>query len=331
MSFRIRPDRSIAKNLRRLVRRELDRSLAAIAEPEALGVDETVHDVRRRCKKVRAVLRLMRPGLGAAYAVANADVRDAARELSSLRDAAATLVTFDDLMAAAHGERAPGDALTRLRAGLARRAQESAAADAAVPLAAAGERLARVRESVSGWSPDDDVAIVLDGLEANYRRARKAFRQCLDDPASEGFHEWRKRAKYGWHHAKLLHPIAPSALDPLAKRMKDLSDGLGDDHDLAVLREMILADPAGFGGDGGEEAIVLIDAVRADQQDRCLRLGARLYAESPGAQRARIGGYWAAWQALGRERPVGKIGELAGEPADRPPHADRVVEGAASR
>ena len=112
MSYRIRPDATVRTNVRRLVRRELARALAALDEPGALGLQETVHDVRKRCKKVRGVLRLARPGLGAEYGRANAEVRDAARELSPLRDAHATLATLDELIASTHGERAAGGALT---------------------------------------------------------------------------------------------------------------------------------------------------------------------------------------------------------------------------
>jgi hypothetical protein len=65
MSFRIDPDRPIRKNVRRLARHQLDRALADLAEPGALGLEETVHDVRKRCKKVRGLIRLVRPGLGA--------------------------------------------------------------------------------------------------------------------------------------------------------------------------------------------------------------------------------------------------------------------------
>src|SRR3954454_2056088 len=104
MSYRIRPGSAVRANVRRLARRELDRSLAALAEPAELGLPETVHDVRKRCKKVRGALRLARPGLGREYARANAGVRDAARELSALRDAHATLATFDPLMAATRGD-----------------------------------------------------------------------------------------------------------------------------------------------------------------------------------------------------------------------------------
>jgi CHAD domain-containing protein len=324
MSYRIRPDATIRKNVRRLVRRELDRALAALDDPGALGLQETVHDVRKRCKKVRGVLRLARPGLGAEYGRANAEVRDAARELSPLRDAHATLATFDELIASTQGERAAGGALDDVREALVRRADEAERADASRALALAAEGLARVRDRVGRWSPDDDLAILLSGLSRNYGQGRRAYRASLADPSGEAFHEWRKRAKYGWYHVRLLQPVAPSALGPLAKRLKDLSDGLGDEHDLAVLRGMILASPADF-GDGAEEAIALIDAVRGDLQDRCHRLGARLYAERPRAFGERVGGYWSAWHALGRERPVGAIDDLASEPADRPPDAAQLL------
>ena len=329
MSFRIDPDRPLPRNLRRLSRRQLDRALAALAEPGVLGLEETVHDVRKRCKKVRGLIRLVRPGLGREYRRANADVRDAARELSPLRDAHAMLGTFDDLIAATHGDQLPGEALAGVRAGLALRAAAAERADADVLLKRAGEHLARVRERLDRWAPEDDVAIVLSGLTENYRRGRRAFRHALDHPTDAALHEWRKRAKYGWHHAKLLHAVAPSVLGPLEKRLKDLSDGLGDDHDLAVLRTTILAAPRDFGGGASDEAIVLVDAARADLQDRCRRLGARLYAEPPRAFGQRVGRYWKAWHALGRERPVGEIGDLAREPADRPPVArELLVDGA---
>jgi CHAD domain-containing protein len=324
VSFRIRPDAAVRKNVRRLVGRELGRALAALDEPDALGLEETVHGVRKRCTRVRGVLRLARPGLGAEYARANAEVRDAARELSALRDAHATLATFDGLVASTHGERADAEGLREVRQALARRADAAGGGDAARALAAAAERLAAVDDRVGRWSPDDDVAILLEGLARNYAQGRRAARGARADPTAEAFHEWRKRAKYGWYHVRLLHPVAPSALGPLAKRLKDLSDGLGDEHDLAVLRLAIAAAPGDFGG-GTDAAVALIEAVRRDLQDRCHRLGARVYVERPQAFADRVGGYWSAWRALGRERPVGTIDALAGEPADRPPGAAQLL------
>jgi CHAD domain-containing protein len=326
MTFRIDPARPVQKNVRRLARHELDRALAALADPGELGLEETVHDVRKRCKKLRALIRLAQPGLGREYARANLEVRDAARELSSLRDARALLGTFDALVAATHADQLPRGSLARVRAGLVLRAREAEGADAGVLLGRASQRLQVVRDRLGRWSLDDDVSILLEGLAENHHRGRRAFRRCREELTDEALHEWRKRAKYEWHHAQLLQPIAPSALGPQEERLKDLSDGLGDDHDLAVLRATILAEPGRFGAD--DAATALIDAVRADLQDRCLRLGARLYAESSRAFGRRVGCYWTAWHALGRERPVGALGDLAVEPADRPPHADDLIPAA---
>lgn len=328
MAPRLRPDASVPKNVRRLARRDLDRALAALAAPADLGLADTVHDVRKRCKRVRAVLRLARPGLGKRYAPANRDVRDAARALSSLRDAHALLATFDDLVAATHGDRLPGDALGAVREGLARGARRAEAADPEDALEEAGRLLSRARDGVGRWSPPDDPAILVEGLVANHARARRAFRAARAAPDDAALHEWRKRAKYGWHQARLLEPLAPSVLRPMAARLSDLSDGLGDDHDLAVLRASIAAAPAEFGGDAAAaEALALVDATRADLQDRCVRLGARLYAERPAALGRRVRGYWTAWDTVGRERPVGSIADLAHEPADRPAEAADVVAG----
>jgi hypothetical protein len=55
----------------------------------------------------------------------------------------------------------------------------------------------------------------------------------------------------------------------------------------------------------------------------------RRLAEPAPAFRKRLGGYWAALQTLGRERPAGEIGDLASEPADRPPHAADLLSAAA--
>lgn len=325
MAYRIRPDDSVKKNARRLVRRELDRALAAAAAPDRRGAEKAVHEVRTRCKRIRGALRLARPGLGDGYRAANRDVRDAARALSSLRDASALLATFDDLIAATHGERLAGESVDRVRAGLARRAARARGSDAAATLSAAGARLARVRRDVGDWAPKDDAGILLDGLAANYRRGRRAFRAARSRPDDATLHEWRKRAKYGWYHALLLNPLAPSALGPMARRLKDLSDALGDDHDLAVLRDTITRAPGEFGGASIADVVALIDATRADLLDRSLRLGGRIYAEPPRVLRARVAAYWKAWDAFGRERPVGQIADLAHQPADRPVTAESAL------
>ena len=260
MSYRIRPDATVRTNVRRLVRRELARALAALDEPGALGLQETVHDVRKRCKKVRG-----RPPAGAPRARRRSTgaptPRCATRPASCRPSATPTRrsATFDELIAATHGDRLPGGALDGVRAGLVGARHEAERADACAPARRAAERLARVRERVERWSPDDDVAILLSGLVATTTgRGRRAFRALArrsapTRPSTSG----ASAPSTAGTTPGCCSPVAPSALGPLAKRLKDLSDGLGDEHDLAVLRGTILAAPADFGGRRASEAIAL--------------------------------------------------------------------------
>ena len=310
MSYRFERDESIPGASRRIACEQLERALAALADPDELGAEETIHDVRKRCKKLRGLVRLVRPGLGDEYDHANAAFRDAARELSPLRDAHALQGTFGDLVEAESGQQPRGTAAVM-------RALEEQAADASRGLREGDERLARAaallegaRARIDGWPLDDDPDVLEAGIAKTYRRARNAFRASLEAPSTATLHEWRKRVKYGWYHARLLRDSAPSVLGPLAKRFHDLSGALGDDHDLAVFVEALREEPDRYGGDV-EAPILLAEARRSDLRDRAQRLGARLYVEPPGAYAQRLVAYRAAWILHGDENAVGEIAALA--------------------
>src|SRR2546430_1303607 len=60
--------------------------------------DKAVHEARKDMKKLRALVRLMRPELGGkAYRRENARFREVARSLSGVRDAKAMLEALDAL------------------------------------------------------------------------------------------------------------------------------------------------------------------------------------------------------------------------------------------
>ena len=67
MSFVSKRDASVAGEIRRLVSSQLEvaiSELRTVGDPES---DEAVHDARRRVKKIRAVIRLVRPALDKRY------------------------------------------------------------------------------------------------------------------------------------------------------------------------------------------------------------------------------------------------------------------------
>jgi CHAD domain-containing protein len=120
------------------------------------------------------------------------------------------------------------------------------------------------------WDLDEDAGwdCIEQGLHSTYRRARHALRRGRKDRATEELHEWRKQTKYLWHQLQLLTPLAPGPIGELADEFHQLADYLGDEHDLAVLRER-----------ASGKLTELIDRRREELQDKAFALGERLYAD----------------------------------------------------
>lgn len=321
MSYRLHRDESLSIGVRRIAHELVDESLGLL-DGAGDDVEQAVHEVRKACKKMRGLVRLVRPAMGDAYRPANVAFRDAARKLSSIRDAHALLATYDDLVTAMQAsgtgvgavEDRDGGAFLAVRGSLTARASAASAtvADGDERIAAARDLIVSGRDQIDQWPLDNDVAVLEGGLAKTYRRGRKRMRECMFRPTDERLHQWRKRAKYTWYHARLLRDAAPSVLKPLIGRLHDLSDVLGDDHDLAVLVEQLRAEPDDFGGDAAVTTVVqAVEVVREDLQQRALRLGPRLFAEPPAAFATRMVAYWTAWQEHGDEWAAGEIADLA--------------------
>lgn len=108
---------------------------------------------------------------------------------------------------------------------------------------------------------------------------------------------------------KRFRPLAP-----LADGLHQLSDALGDAHNLTVLIDLLLDAPPRFGGAPAADRVVkMASGSRADLEDRAIRLGRRLYAEKPKAFARRMRAYWQAAQT-GAELPTGELADLARTP-----------------
>jgi CHAD domain-containing protein len=314
VAYLIDPAADVSSEVRRIATEQIDRAVDALSDPgdDLVGA---VHQFRKRGKKLRGLVRLVRPALGDHYQPANVTFRDAGRHVGGLRDAHALLGTFDRLIAARQEHLCP-DGLPAVRRGLAARAGEAneRARRSGGEISAALELLDHGRTLTKEWSLDEDGFDALaGGLERTYRRGRKALRQATGRGAPEDFHEYRKRTKDTWYHVRLLCRLAPSVTEPLERRFHDLSDCLGDEHDLTVLGQQLRGQPDCFGGDDEvAAAMVLIDGQRADLQRRAVGLGSRLHAERPGVFVDRIGAYWAAWHRWGEEIPAGDIAAIHG-------------------
>ncbi len=87
--------------VRRLAYRRLEPAVERPSTRVRADADDVVHDLRKRCKRVRALLRLVRDSLGEdVYKSENRVLRDAARGLSPVRDAVVLIEVHDELVGA---------------------------------------------------------------------------------------------------------------------------------------------------------------------------------------------------------------------------------------
>lgn len=302
MAYRFaRDDASVEHALRRIASEQVDWAIGTL-DAGASGVDDPVHEVRKSCKKIRGLLRLVRPAF-APYADENAAFRDTARAISALRDATVLTDSYDAIMAA-YGDQVDRRALGVIRRRLTLTSKARAAEhDAAALLAQCREQLSQAGERVGAWRLDDDGFIAIaGGLRKTYRRARKAMRKTRKTPTPEHFHDWRKRCKYHWYHARLLQPIWPGPMKAHIACAHELGDVLGEHHDLMVFLDALAAQASKF--DDTARIGVMADLVRGRQAmlaTRAFALGARLLAEPPSALASSWGVRYAAWR--GRKQP----------------------------
>ncbi|RAR64719.1 CHAD domain-containing protein [Onishia taeanensis] len=303
MAFALRLDRAMQANLTRIVDRQLRKALAELAvEPSDPRLADHVHQVRKRMKMLRGLLRLMRYAMPPdMYRRENAALRDAANALSGSRDAQVCIDTFDILVPAetledearqlAPVREALVAARDRLLAGA--EAEENGRGDnTAHHLASARTQLEAVRERLPSWRlTEKGVKAIAGGLKKVYGQGRAAFTQAYSSGDDGDFHEWRKQVKYHWYHVRLLHPLWPAAQRARARELKLLAERLGDEHDLTMLREELLR------LEGLEDGIVAELEWRASRRqltlrDDARRLGGLLYAESPKAFCRRYRRFW---------------------------------------
>jgi CHAD domain-containing protein len=313
MSFCLLPDETVEEGIQRIVNEELGQALKKIDSPR-LKRSEALHEVRKHCKKIRAVLRLVRPQLENTYQFENVWFRETAKGLAELRDAEAIIETYDSLLEKFSNQ------IDRRAFAPARRAFTLRRKKLIEESGDLNQKLKKLRARMSGaagrvadWKlRGDGFEAIEGGLVATYGAARKAMAAAYDKPTAKNFHEWRKQAKYHDFHMRLLSGLWQPVMRSVSKETDELSDLLGDDHNLEVLHKALLKSPKQYGKKRDLQVLLgLIDRRSAELRMEARAIGARIFAEKANTLGRRFRGYWEAWRSEA-ERPSKKLSE---EPA----------------
>jgi len=282
---------------RKILRRQIHKGLSSL-QGQRIS-DDDIHGARKRIKMARATLRLLRTGLpDKQYRAENGRLRDAAKPLSEARDATVLRKAFQGIQRGARRSLVRDGALQvdRMLAAEQSSAHRQVMGSHGVPhsrrlLHEARARASRWHLGKDGWST------VGEGLRLVYRQGRKALQTVQNAPSDRAFHEWRKHVKYLRHQVQLFRPICPGPLEALAQELHTLSDHLGDDHDLAVLRSKLTANGSPLKSQSVRQAMLAsLDRERSTLQRKALRIGSRIYQERPASFCSRLRQYWRDWR-----------------------------------
>lgn len=300
MTYRLKAEESVSKEIKRIASEQIEKAIDELSDTNELGVDEAVHQARKRLKKTRAVIRLVRDRLGEkSYQQKNALYRNLGRKLSDLRDAKVQIKTLDNLIDHFSDVIAP-ETFTELRQELQinyRREYQRVVDEGVVT--SVKNKLKDAKAEVEDWKIHLNSWSAVDkSLKRVYKRGYKDVDKVLSKPTVENLHEWRKRVKYLRYHLCILRPLWSEIMEEWVDQTHDLSDYLGEDHDLAVLKEFILSQPERFDrNDNLETFTALCDRRRAELQSAAILLGRRIYTEKPKHFISRLENYWQVWRS----------------------------------
>jgi CHAD domain-containing protein len=289
-AYRLLKGEPVGPGIRRVIAAQVDDAIAQLRGEAGTEPAEAIHEARKDIKKIRSALRLVRDAIGKdLWRRENDHYRDVARQLSGHRDAEILVEALDGL-----GKRFGPTARDRFDELHEQLDQENRAAHddgtierdmtgAAGELAAGRSRIDALPLDGDGWG------LIGPGIHRTYRRGRKRLRAVEEEASVTNLHELRKRVKDLWYQVRLIRDADREMLGSLADHAHDLSDHLGDDHDLALLRQEVQRRQGAFASPADRRHLLQeIDQRRGELQFAGISLGGRIYAEKPKRFTARL-------------------------------------------
>ena len=288
MAYRLTQDEALSRGIKRIAREEIDSAIAQLSTRDPAKRDTAIHEARKSIKKLRGLVRMVAPVLGATAKTEVVALGELGRSLSEYRDAAAMVETVELL-----GQHCRSDEvleqLSDLRRTLRRRAErtcDTAELRAALDHGIAGQR--HLKRSATSWKLTDGFDLVAPGLEKSFRRGKKALKLARTEQTAVNFHDLRRRVKDRWYQTRILEGLWAHPAHAPERALRDLQEDLGDDHNLEVLRAYIPAQSAGL--------VELVDTLQRHLREKSLAAAALLYDRKAAESVQDLRTLWSEWR-----------------------------------
>lgn len=231
MSYRIDKTLPVGVAVRNVAAEETRKALEQVAARDR-PVEGRIHRLRKHCKKIRALARLVRPGF-AEFSDTNTAFRDIARLVSEHRDTRVMAKLVEHLADAdTSGGKVKHNPVVRWY-----RCRAELAEQVAEPVLAWVEHLlANVAIEIEDWQVNGiEIDDALEGFGRALEIVRERSTSIGDDSRADTNHEWRKACKDHWYHLLLLQKVLPKRERYRIHQFDVIGELLGDAHDRSVL------------------------------------------------------------------------------------------------
>jgi CHAD domain-containing protein len=293
VGFRLKSGESVSNDVRRIVLRQLDLAaseLVSVGDPES---DEAVHDARRRVKKIRAIIRLIRPVLDKPFR-SDPDLRRVSKMLAPVADGKGVIDTLNELLHR-YRKQLPRKTAAAIRSDLIAREKQidrKAAQDGVLQEAKKTLRLERDR--VKRWKlSEDGFRAIAPGLKEGVRRARDGMVTAWLHPTAGNHHTWRRHVKNHWFHVRLLQGRCNGGLQPYQHQLEALDGVLGEYHNLVLLHEVLVSDST-LSRREVARCLRIVERYQRALRRNAQVLGMRIYDEKPRRFVRRVKRLWDA-------------------------------------
>jgi hypothetical protein len=301
MAYRVKIGARLDKDIRRLLATQTGRAIGYLSGAIDQG-GSSIHATRKALKRCRSILRLARQGLTAkTFATHDRAFRDIARLLSHDRDREVMTETLRLLAAKSAGDDkaallAALDELNTINLnGVAHLAAEDAIARAMALLQAQDRAIHRLNVKKAR------IDTLADGFATTYAEGRKALKAAYRINDDEAFHTFRKALQHHWRHCQLLLPAWPDLMNVRISTARDLSQLIGNDHDLSLVIAHFKTPAASALSEGIRARIVAAaKAEQAQLRAEVKPLARRLYALDPADMERLIVRLWPAARRLAK-------------------------------
>lgn len=273
MSYSIKQNENVEKQSQKVAFSQLKKSIKEI-ENSTLGMAEKIHRLRKRCKKMRALLRVIRPELeeDTLYDEQNQYFKETANRFSATRDKKVLIDSFEKIISKYSLNK--NRYIHILKSIESMQVQSKEAVQKQFDLYRA--EYERNRKNIKRYTLKKKGPKALDkGLKKGYRKAKKLQKRAYATELDKDFHQWRKWVKYHWYQIRLIEKNKKCILGARADSLKVLAGILGEEHDLSVFKSYLQ-------GIKCKNKVDFIDCLKQEQdtlRSKAKKLGDKLFCE----------------------------------------------------